>query len=343
MPLATGADAGEGGGQDERGHGAPGFETAPAAVHGDARNHNLVRSGDGRIVFVDLDTYGYKHLTRRLVVSLIVGTDRGGHRAAARSTSHRWMGTSPVGEESIVHSMADIVRQIDAEREALSEGLLFKWLSDESVDGYRRLSFLPSMLYYLMGFKDVLTTLSRDNPQTDLEHHINAYCLEDADHWRWYLTDLDKIGFDLTCWGETIFEWCNEVWSPATEINRKMIFRLIHFTMSQRDFRYQLALILVFEATGVVFIGHTRKAAIALGMDEELQYLGRAHYEEEAAHSVKPEDVEHHELSSELYEQIRQMVEVLFVDYRELFDCWYQHREKFPMNPGVREPCAEIK
>ena len=100
-----------------------------------------------------------------------------------------------------MHSMADVVRQIDAEREALPEGPLFKWLSDESVDGYRRLSFLPAMLYYLMSFKDVLSTLSRDDPRTDLEHHINAYCREDADHWRWYLTDLDKLGFDLTCWG----------------------------------------------------------------------------------------------------------------------------------------------
>jgi hypothetical protein len=112
--------------------------------------------------------------------------------------------------------------------------------------------------------------------------------------------------------------------------------------MSSRDPLCRLALILVFEATGVVFIGHTRKAAIALGMDEELQYLGRAHYEEEAAHSVKPEDVAHHELSPELYEQTRQMVEALFVDYRELFDCWYQHREKFPMSPGERKIQREI-
>lgn len=230
-------------------------------------------------------------------------------------------------------SMADAVRQIDAEREALSEGPLFEWLSDESVDGYRRLSFLPSMLYYMMGFKDVLATLVRDNPQTKLERHINAYCREDADHWRWYLTDLGKLGFDLTVWGKTIPDLCDQVWSPETEINRKTIFRLINYAISNRDPLYQLTLILVFEATGVVFIGHTRKAAIALGQDEDLQYLGREHYEEEAAHSVKPEDVAHHELSPELYESISDMVTSLFADYRELFTCWYEHREKFPMNP----------
>ncbi len=212
-----------------------------------------------------------------------------------------------------MYSMADVVRQVDAEREALSEGALFKWLSDEAVDGHRRLSFLPSMLYYLMGFKDVLATLSCDNPREKLEHHINAYCLEDADHWRWYLTDLDKLGFDLTCWGETISDWCNQAWSPETEINRRTIFHLIHFAMSNRHPLYRLALILVFEATGVVFIGHTRKAAIALGMDEELQYLGREHYEEEAAHSVKPDDVAHHALSSELYGEIHDMIEALFI------------------------------
>lgn len=74
-----------------------------------------------------------------------------------------------------------------------------------------------------------------------------------------------------------------------------------------------------------------------LGMDEELQYLGREHYEEESAHSVKPDDVAHHALSSELYGEIHNMIEALFIDYRELFNCWYQHREKFPMNPDVRK------
>ncbi|MGQ0773529.1 MAG: phosphotransferase family protein [Pseudonocardiales bacterium] len=34
------------------------FEMAPAVVHGDAHNENLVRCGDGRIVFVDLERVG---------------------------------------------------------------------------------------------------------------------------------------------------------------------------------------------------------------------------------------------------------------------------------------------
>lgn len=232
-------------------------------------------------------------------------------------------------------TMADVVRQIDAERATLQDGPLFGWLSDESIDGYRRLSFLPSLLYYLMGFKDVLAALARDEPRGRLEEHINAYCKEDADHWRWYLTDLEKLGFDLNTWGKTVPEWCNEVWGPATEINRKTIFHLINYAMANRDPLYQLALILVFEATGVVFIGHTRKAAIALGQDEELQYLGRKHFEEEAAHSVKPEDLAHFELSPEQFESISSMVATLFVDYRELFICWYDHREKFPMKPAA--------
>jgi aminoglycoside phosphotransferase (APT) family kinase protein len=34
------------------------FEMAPAVVHGDAHNENLVRAGDGRIVFLDLERFG---------------------------------------------------------------------------------------------------------------------------------------------------------------------------------------------------------------------------------------------------------------------------------------------
>ncbi|MDF5717790.1 MAG: hypothetical protein PUP93_28980 [Rhizonema sp. NSF051] len=140
---------------------------------------------------------------------------------------------------------------------------------------------------------------------------------------------MEKLGFNLETWGKTISQWCNEVWSLETEINRKTIFHLINKANSCRHPIYSLAMIWVFEATGVVFIGHTQKAAVALGMDEELYYLGRTHFEEEFGHSVVAQDYADVELEDTLYEQICNMVDELFNGYIVLFDCWYEHRGKY--------------
>jgi hypothetical protein len=221
--------------------------------------------------------------------------------------------------------MRRILEQIEQERESLATKPLFAFLSDESVDGATRLSFVPSMLYYLMGFKDVLRLLQRPGSTEKLDRFINAYCGEDADHWRWYLTDLKKLGYPLTTWGDQLPSFAEEVWSERTQANRDTIFHLVGHAERITDRLAALALISVFEATGVVFIGHTRKAAIALNMDDELQYFGREHYEEEFGHSVQAKHLMEYEMSDETYAYTKDMVTELFNDYDRLFQCWYEH------------------
>jgi hypothetical protein len=222
-----------------------------------------------------------------------------------------------------------ILAQIEAEKTRLAEGVLFRWLSNETVDGARRLSFAPSMLYYLMGFKDVLAALYRNEANTPLELSINSYCGEDAEHWRWYLADLETLGYSLSSWGKAIPDFCNEVWSPATEINRTTIFKLISYAEANRNPLYAMCLIFVFEATGVIFIGHTRKAAQAMGMDERLAYFGRIHYEEEFGHSVQAHQLSAMELDDNIFPLAERMVSDLFNMYEKLFTCWYENRGRY--------------
>lgn len=226
--------------------------------------------------------------------------------------------------------MHRIINIIEKKKTVLAEGNLFKWLSDDSVNGYERLSFSPSMLYYLMGFKDVLNTLLRKNPQNMLENHINAYCGEDAEHWRWYLRDLETLEYSINTWGKNIPEWCNNVWGNQVQPNRQTIFHLINYAMLSDDPLFSITLIMIFEATGVVFIGHTRKAAIAIGMDDKLKYFGKVHYEEEFGHTVQAKDFENYKMSDETFALAVPMIEKLFSDYDMLFDCWYENRSYFP-------------
>jgi hypothetical protein len=225
--------------------------------------------------------------------------------------------------------MKRIVQMIEGKKAELEKGRLFEWLRDETVPGRERMSFAPAMLTYLMGFKDVLDELRRPDARDELDRQINAYCGEDAEHWRWYLRDLEKLGYSLDSWGSSLSELCNEVWSPATRINRSIIFRLVERSHASKDPLLAMVLIQVFEATGVVFIAHTRGAARAMGLEQELLYFGRVHYEEEFGHSVQAKDLLHHDLGPERRAVAARSVDELFSLYGELFDCWYQHRRKY--------------
>lgn len=225
--------------------------------------------------------------------------------------------------------MHRIIKIIEEKKIALTEGNLFKLLSDESISGYERLSFSPAMLYYLMGFKDVLGHLFRKNPENKLDTYINAYCGEDAEHWRWYLRDLETLGYNLNTWGNNIPQWCNNVWGPEVDANRQTIFSLINFTSLSEDPLFAITLIMVFEATGVVFIGHTRKAAIAINMDNALKYFGKTHYMEEFGHTVQNKDFEGHEMTEDTFALAVPMIDKLFSHYENLFECWYENRSRF--------------
>jgi hypothetical protein len=226
-------------------------------------------------------------------------------------------------------TVRSVLDRIESHKHCLAHGDLFRWLGDEAIDGRRRLAFAPAMLYYLMGFKDVLAALQRAAPGGGFDEAIRAYCGEDAEHWRWYLTDLELLDHGLGTWGATIPAWCDEVWGASTEANRRTIFRLVQHASQQGHPMRALALIWVFEATGTLFIGHTRKAAIALNMDDALRYFGRLHYEEEFAHSVVASSFAQVPLDDRTYDDICAMVDQVFEDYDSLFQCWYQQRDRF--------------
>ncbi len=224
--------------------------------------------------------------------------------------------------------MKDLLARIDQMKNKLAKGNLFTNLSNENIAPDIRLSFAPSMLYYLMGFKDVLEELAEINPKTDLDKMINTYCVEDAEHWRWYLSDIEKMGVNLAEWGKTITEFCNNVWGKETKINRTTIFTLIKYAQFE-DPLIKLILIQVFEATGVLFLGHTRKAVIAMDRDDELSYFGKAHFEEEFGHTVQSKDLLKYDISDESKKIALKAIEDLEKCYYDLFEMWSNNIGKF--------------
>lgn len=232
--------------------------------------------------------------------------------------------------------MKNIIDLIERKQETIEKNNhLCQWLSDESIDPHERLSFFPAMAYFNMGFPDAMETLYRENPINEIEKLINTYCQEDSEHWRWYLTDLEKLGFSLSSWGNSIPTFFKEVWSPATIANRKIIILIMNYGQRNDDPLLRLVVIRILEAGATILISNLRKAAIAMGMDDKLLYCGKVHYQEELHHTVQPSHLLAYELSDETRALAVEAVENMLDLIDELYNCWYEQRNKYQFKQPV--------
>src|ERR1700693_4680849 len=74
---------------------------------------------------------------------------------------------------------------------------LFNFLGDTSIDPRQRLSFAPGVAHFVMSFRDLYALVLREEPAKDeYQAIVNSHASEDDNHWRWFLSDLGKIGYD---------------------------------------------------------------------------------------------------------------------------------------------------
>ena len=82
---------------------------------------------------------------------------------------------------------------LEARKTRLSQSALCAYMADPRVDRYQRLSFIPAMMFFTMGFKDILAALRDPADTSPLQQSVHQHCDEDAFHWKWYLDDLATI------------------------------------------------------------------------------------------------------------------------------------------------------
>ena len=218
--------------------------------------------------------------------------------------------------------MKNVLQLIELRQREIAGHDLLKQMKNAELLPERRLSFAPKMLYFLMGFKDILAQIYRNNPKTTLDKMVNAYCEEDGHHWLWYLSDLEKLGHGICVWGDNIPEMCKTIWSPSLKANRDLIFSFLYHSRRDPSAETALALIGVLEATGIEFLKASLTAAEAMKMVNELQYFGKTHYEEELGHSVQPVDLESIRVEESRRESASQAVNETFDLFAKAFDCW---------------------
>ena len=115
----------------------------------------------------------------------------------------------------------------------------------------KMLAFVPSVAHFVMSFADLYAFVLQVQPATDkYQELVNAHAEEDAEHWRWYLDDLEKLGWDPKVPFSTALRF---VWNGATQNTRALTYRMCRLGYGATSLE-KLVLVHVIEAAGKVTV-----------------------------------------------------------------------------------------
>jgi hypothetical protein len=229
--------------------------------------------------------------------------------------------------------MHHALTMIDAEKNRLADHELIQWMTSTS----RPLTFVSSMTFFVLGFRDVLSYLKRTNPKDIWDHSINIHCEEDSNHWTWFIEDMQKIGVQETLWGNDFSELLNSIWSEDGHASRDMIYGLVHYAKVTSDPFVHLSLIESLEAAFSVFIEALLPQIEKRGWQNDLRYFGSKHHEEESSHALGTwvgetsidSDLRKVSLSDDQKHKSELMIQDIFAKFQIVFTSWYDQKDKY--------------
>jgi len=235
--------------------------------------------------------------------------------------------------------MERILVKIETESQKLNNSPLCHWLLNDKINDEDHLSFTPSMLFFVLGFKDILSAMHVSNPQTETDIEINKHCQEDLNHWKWYLRDLESLGFIPQSWGTRMSDMFQQIWGDESFEVRQLVYTVIHQVKKHNNPLMSLIIIEYLEAAFAVFIQHMLVPINKLGYYEQLEYFGKIHVEKEMAHSrgswVEGQRSEpasgfkKHIIDDATLQQAIIVIDEISVQMQNVFNHWFSARKDF--------------
>jgi len=235
--------------------------------------------------------------------------------------------------------MKRIIVKIDQEINHLENSALCQWLRSIEPSDEDRFAFTPSMLFFVLGFKDILHTMRIEDPKTPIDFEINTHCEEDLDHWKWYLSDLEVLGFLPKSWGGSMADIFTKIWGNESIAARNLVYTTLYYIKKHNNPLISLAIIEVLEAAFGVFIRHMTVPINRAGVYEKLEYFGKTHIDKENAHargawtngtrSDSSGSFQYHLLDEATYQIAEDIVDNIVSEFKAVFDYWYSARKEF--------------
>jgi head-tail adaptor len=181
--------------------------------------------------------------------------------------------------------MREVLSAIEQQTSTYEQHPLFEFLRDEGIDPVRRLAFAPSAAHYVLTFRDFCQHVLREEPARDrIQELVNAQTYEEAEHARWFIADLAKLGHDPLVRFSQALEF---VWGDETVKSRMLSYQLCRMAL-RADSLTKLVLIHCVEATAEVTIRHV----MSVGKEwtaqngKSLEFFGATHEQAEAHHGI---------------------------------------------------------
>ncbi|MEO0684146.1 MAG: hypothetical protein AAFY76_03625, partial [Cyanobacteria bacterium J06649_11] len=145
--------------------------------------------------------------------------------------------------------MKEVFELIEKRNKEFAQLPFFQFLRDKSIHPRQRLVWVPCVIPLIMGVKDLNNCIFRKEPTTDpIQKIINFHTYEDGRHWRWFLTDLERLGLDSSF---KLTDTLKFLWGEETQTARLLAYNLVASTLNAST-AIQLVAIETIEATGVV-------------------------------------------------------------------------------------------
>jgi hypothetical protein len=182
--------------------------------------------------------------------------------------------------------MRRILKRIEERQADYVQAPFFAFLRDSSIDVRRRLAFAPHVTHFVLTFADLCTlVLPREPPRDRYQELVNANCLEDRGHWRWFLSDLEELGTDPVA---RFSDAVKLIWSDATVRTRKLSYHLVQLGGAE-DSLGRLVLVHCIEGAfkmTVTSLGPVAREFIE-SSGRRLDYLGVQHAQAEQSHTLE--------------------------------------------------------
>ena len=237
--------------------------------------------------------------------------------------------------------MREIIALRDEGQRRILEHPFFEWLQSERVPLEKRFDILPTLILFVMNFRDLNLWVIRFPEEGDeLRRTINGSTVEDETHSRLFLEDWRKMHLDdRLAWAPSDVLWwlfLAEEMEPFREYGAEFIRLcvedggdpLVRFAHSEAA-----------EACGNAFFSVASPLADELGRRRglEYRYLGTFHLDLETGHVLDSEPVFHDQpMTQAQYDLSVQLVERMFAVFHRIFDRFleyaqaYVERDRFP-------------
>ena len=187
--------------------------------------------------------------------------------------------------------MKQVLDHIQSKKEDYARLPFFSFVRNSSINPMRRLAWAPYAAPFIMGFIDLNKHVFRVEPTEDpLQEIINRHTHEDDRHWRWFLEDLQKMGFDKPLGFNDALEF---FWGEETKYSRELTYHFCRYGLNASPIRKAIAIETIEAAGNVQFVAAAEAARDLQALTgHQYKYFGDVHLSVETGRTFGPTTAE---------------------------------------------------